>query len=71
VPRVEPREIGSSIGEQTIQPTWAGEVLDLDLAVIAIRSRNGLAMMYEPNEKRAKNIAQHQEAGTEGIQAAR
>ena len=47
-PTVKPSEGASSIDAHTIQPTWAGEVLDLDLAVIAIRSRNGLAMMYEP-----------------------
>lgn len=47
LPSVEPQAGGLSIDEQTIQPTWAGEILDLDLAVIAIRSRNGLAMIYE------------------------
>ena len=61
LPSVEPREGGPSIDEQTIQPTWAGEVLDLDLAVIAIRSRNGLAMMYESTY----------ETGTDGIQEGR
>jgi uncharacterized protein DUF222/HNH endonuclease len=58
---VEPRESASSIHEQTIQPTWAGEILDLDLAVSAIRSRNGLPMIYGPTY----------EAGTDGIQAGR
>ena len=49
MPSVTPRDAGPSIDEHTIQPTWAGEVLDLDLAVIAIRSRNGLPMVYEPS----------------------
>jgi HNH endonuclease. len=57
------RDLGLGIDEHTIHPTWAGEILDLDLAIIAIRSRNGLPMIY--NEPFADGVLDDPASGEE------